>query len=42
MNASVFVAGLLPEGQHRQALASALKVAVNDVYSLLSRSGEMS
>jgi serine/threonine-protein kinase HipA len=39
MNASVFAAGLLPEGQHRQALAGELKVAVNDVYSLLSRFG---
>jgi serine/threonine-protein kinase HipA len=39
MNASVFAAGLLPEGQHRQALAGALKVAANDVYSLLSRFG---
>lgn len=39
MNASVFAAGLLPEGRHRQALASELKVATNDVYSLLSRFG---
>jgi serine/threonine-protein kinase HipA len=39
MNASVFAAGLLPEGQHRQALAQQLGVAVNDVHSLLARFG---
>jgi serine/threonine-protein kinase HipA len=39
MNASVFADGLLPEGQHRQALSAELKVASNDVYSLLRRFG---
>jgi serine/threonine-protein kinase HipA len=39
MNASVFAGGLLPEGQHRQALARELKVAVNDVHALLARFG---
>lgn len=39
MNASVFAAGLLPEGQHRQALSAELKVAVNDIYALLQRFG---
>jgi serine/threonine-protein kinase HipA len=39
LNASVFADGLLPEGQHRQALSSQLKVATNDVYSLLRRFG---
>jgi serine/threonine-protein kinase HipA len=39
MNASVFVDGLLPEGQHRQALSSELKVAVNDLHALLLRFG---
>lgn len=39
MDASVFADGLLPEGQHRQALSSELKVAVNDTYSLLRRFG---
>ncbi len=39
MDASVFGAGLLPEGQHRQALAAELKVAVNDIYALLARFG---
>lgn len=39
MNSSVFAAGLLPEGQHRQALAQQLGVAVNDIHSLLKRFG---
>ncbi|HEX3517932.1 MAG TPA: HipA domain-containing protein [Solirubrobacteraceae bacterium] len=39
MNASVFAAGLLPEGQHRQALAQRLGVAANDIHSLLKRFG---
>ncbi len=39
MNASVFTDGLLPEGQHRQALSAELKVATNDIYSLLRRFG---
>ncbi|MGH2879415.1 MAG: HipA domain-containing protein [Solirubrobacteraceae bacterium] len=39
MDASVFADGLLPEGQHRQALSGELKVAVNDTYSLLRRFG---
>jgi serine/threonine-protein kinase HipA len=39
MNASAFANGLLPEGQHRQALSRELKVAVNDVHSLLRRFG---
>lgn len=39
MDASVFADGLLPEGQHRQALSSELKVAVNDIYALLRRFG---
>ena len=39
MNAGVFADGLLPEGRHRQALSAELKVAVNDVYSLLRRFG---
>jgi serine/threonine-protein kinase HipA len=39
MNASVFADGLLPEGQHRQALSAELKVASNDVHSLLRRFG---
>ncbi len=39
MNASVFADGLLPEGQHRQALSADLKVATNDIYSLLRRFG---
>lgn len=39
MNASVFADGLLPEGQHRQALSSELKVATNDIYALLRRFG---
>jgi serine/threonine-protein kinase HipA len=39
MNASVFADGLLPEGQHRQALSAELGVATNDVYSLLRRFG---
>jgi serine/threonine-protein kinase HipA len=39
MNASVFADGLLPEGQHRQALSAELKVASNDIYSLLRRFG---
>jgi serine/threonine-protein kinase HipA len=38
-DASVFASGLLPEGQHRQALAADLKVAANDTYSLLRRFG---
>jgi serine/threonine-protein kinase HipA len=39
MNASAFAGGLLPEGQHRQALGKQLKVAVNDTYALLRRFG---
>jgi len=39
MNASIFAGGLLPEGQHRQALARELKVAVNDIHALLARFG---
>jgi serine/threonine-protein kinase HipA len=39
MNASVFADGLLAEGQHRHALSADLKVASNDVYSLLRRFG---
>jgi serine/threonine-protein kinase HipA len=39
MNASVFTDGLLPEGQHRQALSAELKVATNDIYALLRRFG---
>ena len=39
MDASVFADGLLPEGRHRQALSSELKVAVNDLYALLRRFG---
>ena len=39
MDASAFADGLLPEGQHRQALSAELKVAVNDIYSLLRRFG---
>ncbi len=39
MNASVFAGGLLPEGQHRQALSKQLKVAVNDIHALLRRFG---
>jgi len=38
-DASVFASGLLPEGQHRLALAAELKVAAHDTYSLLSRFG---
>ena len=38
-DASVFLDGLLPEGQHRQALSSELKVAVNNIYELLRRFG---
>jgi serine/threonine-protein kinase HipA len=39
MNASVFASGLLPEGQHRQAIAADLNVPVTDTYSLLKRFG---
>ncbi len=39
MDASVFMDGMLPEGQHRQALSGELKVAVNDLYALLRRFG---
>src|ERR1700727_2981629 len=39
MDASVFLCGLLPEGQHRQALAAEVGVAANDVHSLLLRFG---
>src|SRR5947209_5720848 len=39
MDASAFAAGLLPEGQHRQALAAELRVPVTDVYALLKRFG---
>lgn len=39
MDASVFADGLLPEGQHRQALSAELKVPVNDLHSLLRRFG---
>lgn len=39
LDASAFAGGLLPEGQHRQELSRVLKVAVNDVYSLLARFG---
>jgi serine/threonine-protein kinase HipA len=39
MDASVFLSGLLPEGQHRQAMADEAKVPTNDVYSLLRRFG---
>jgi serine/threonine-protein kinase HipA len=39
LNASVFAGGLLPEGQHRLALAAELKVAAHDTYSLLKRFG---
>ena len=38
-DASVFASGLLPEGQHRLALAAELKVAAHDTYALLSRFG---
>lgn len=40
MDATVFAAGLLPEGRHREALARELKVAVNDVHALLARFGK--
>ena len=39
MNATVFANGLLPEGQHRHALAADLGVPVTDVYALLKRFG---
>jgi serine/threonine-protein kinase HipA len=39
MDASVFADGLLPEGQHRQALSAELEVPVNDLYLLLARFG---
>jgi serine/threonine-protein kinase HipA len=39
VDASVFLDGLLPEGKHRQALSSELKVAVNDLHALLRRFG---
>ncbi|HSZ14783.1 MAG TPA: HipA domain-containing protein [Solirubrobacteraceae bacterium] len=39
MDASVFMDGLLPEGQHRQVLSGELRVAVNDLYALLRRFG---
>ena len=38
-DASVFASGLLPEGQHRLALAAELKVAAHDTHALLSRFG---
>ncbi|MEE9414962.1 MAG: HipA domain-containing protein [Acidimicrobiales bacterium] len=34
-----FAQGLLPEGQHRQAMAERIGVAVNDVYALLAAFG---
>lgn len=39
MDASVFLAGLLPEGRQRQALSAQLGVTVNDIYSMLVRFG---
>jgi len=38
-NATVFAAGLLPEGQHRQSVAAAMGVPVTDVHALLARLG---
>lgn len=38
-NALAFAQGLLPEGQHRQAMAERIGVAVNDVYALLAAFG---
>ena len=39
LDASVFCAGLLPEGQHRQAMAAIAGVAVTDTHALLERFG---
>lgn len=39
LDASVFCNGLLPEGQHRQAMASLARVASIDTYHLLARFG---
>lgn len=38
-DASVFCAGLLPEGRHRQAFADQAGLATNDVFGLLRRYG---
>lgn len=38
-DASVFCAGLLPEGQHRLALAARAGIAANDVHGMLERYG---
>ncbi|HEX6394556.1 MAG TPA: HipA domain-containing protein [Acidimicrobiales bacterium] len=39
LNATVFCNGLLPEGQHREAMASLARVASMDTYHLLARFG---
>lgn len=39
LDASVFCAGLLPEGQHRQAFADRAGLATNNVFGLLRRYG---
>jgi serine/threonine-protein kinase HipA len=39
LDASVFCNGLLPEGQHREAMASLARVASMDTYHLLARFG---
>ncbi|MDA8282960.1 MAG: HipA domain-containing protein [Actinomycetota bacterium] len=38
-DASVFVSGLLPEGQHRLAMAAQAGIADNDTFGLISRYG---
>jgi serine/threonine-protein kinase HipA len=39
LDARVFCDGLLPEGQHRPAMAALARVAANDTHSLLARFG---
>lgn len=39
LDATVFASGLLPEGQHLQAMAALAKVASNDVHALLGHFG---
>src|ERR1700674_2355451 len=39
LDASIFCSGLLPEGQHRQAMAALAGVAANDTYGMLKRFG---
>jgi serine/threonine-protein kinase HipA len=38
-NGTAYATGLLPEGQHRQAMARLANVAVSDTYALLARFG---